>query len=706
MPLWVCTKCGCKVPHIKIFPIRCACGHIETQEISFGKSLTQQYKLITLEEDRRVSCMCCSAYRDWRCDKIDAGCRSSFVAYINDPNSKCPLNRWDNRDIEFITYEQMVSITRNIIGQLSDNISAVVGIPRSGMLSASLLSTAMHLPLYSIKDSKLQFVGGGYRSPKDLDKIQKIILVDDSVSTGFRMSDSIKKIQEQLSCEIETVGIFVSPDATFYPNIVGRWLQSPHWFEWNLLNAITSTYIVVDMDGVICEDTFIEELHHLEFGISRAKPLTVPKLIPIRAIISARLKIHQEITTKWLQDHGAKYHNLILSPWSHPNERTIENVVEFKSQEYIKCGARLFIESDDVLAQKIAKRTNKPVLCWANQKLYQAPKKQKPVLVFLSEVFNMGGVEQWTIQICEQAKKYWDCVIAVPHYTNCAGIMIKAIQEHARVITGKQLCNQLCTDADLVITWGGIGTRNTVLQRTKPVIFVSHLSGQLGAFHARHWFDYSTIKIAVSRPAAQVFIDQGFLPDRIIHYAIDPRNLTPLNRVQNAILTIGYVGRYCESKNYTMAAQVGKKLNCNVIYMGPGKPATIERLKDIYSDVKILRPRLNVSTAYQQIDIFIQASPFETGPLTSLEAMYCGTKVVSTPVGMLAELQENYGKMAEEVTLNPTVDDVILAIEKAQQDDETWKHAQKVIQENYTLDKMVPKWLKLFESVLDGSYTN
>ena len=700
MPAWICPKCGCKVPHIKIFPIRCACGHVETQETFYKTSiLDQSYTFLTLAKERKVACVCCSAHHGDRCDKIDAGCRSAFINFLNNPKSKCPRDRWDQKEIEFISYEHLAQVTRGILGQFLSDTSIVVGIPRSGMLPASIIATSAHLPLYSLREGKLQYVGGGYRSPLESNHIKKILLVDDSISTGFCMTRCLENIRKEIDCDITTAAIFVSPDTSFVPDIIGQWLQSPHWFEWNLLNAITATLTAVDMDGVLCNDTPIEQLEEMEFGIRDAWPLTIPRYIAVRAIITSRLQVHKKITKDWLKLHQVEYDNLILGPWYSPNERTLDNVVEFKAKEYIKCGAKLFIESDDIQAQKIATYANKPVLCWSNQKLYNSPSKKKPVLVFLSEVFRLGGVEKWIIELCEQAKDTWDCVIAVPHPINCEGLMVQVAQKFARIITGKHLCQQICTDADLVITWGGIGTRNAILQRTKPLIFVSHLSGPLGKRHTEHWTNVPTIKVGVSKSALDSFSDNGYTP-LIIYNGVDPRKLEPIIRKPHDRLTIGYIGRYCETKNYLMAAQVGQELDCDVIYMGPGENAALSKIKKVCDKVRILRPRLNVNEAYQQIDIFIQASPFETGPLTTLEAMYCGTKVVSTPVGIILELQKEYGKLVEEIPLNPTVDDVIEAIYRAQEDNETWQYAQQIIKEHFTIDKTHPRWLELFHDSL------
>lgn len=695
--VWTCGKCGKSLPRVRLWPVRCSCGHVD-------RGTPQQHNCAILSDilkkERLVACHCCPAYHNDRCDKIDAGCSRVFAKYIKDPNRRCPLNRWDKWDIEFITYEHLVRTTLSLIGECGSDIDAVIGIPRSGLLPASIMATAMHLPLYTAYKKGLNSCGGGFRSPHiEPGDMRRAILVDDSMSTGKKMQLAIETLSKKLECTFVTAVLFANPDAKFTPDLVGQWLKSPHWFEWNLFNANTATVVALDMDGVICEDIPREKLGDKEEGLRNARPLSVPQFLPVRAIISTRLESHRTTTTQWLKHHKAKYNTLVLGPWASRSERTRAGVVEYKSLEYARSGAKLFIESSDWLSKQIAHKTQKPVLCWTNKKLYTPQRPRNPRLVFLSPVFRIGGVELWITQICEAAKDKWDCVIAVPHHNNCSNMAIKAAQEHASIVTGKSLCADVCTDADLVVTWGGVGTLDAVLRREKPTIFMSRLAGPAGDFHSRGWKDNpNIIHVAISQMAAEVLNNSSAT---IIPLGVDPRRLRYRARRKDTSFTVGYVGRYSHAKNYIMAARVGRKMGCRVIYLGAGDSHQTDLIKSVCPSATVLRTTLEPGNAYHEIDVFIQASPCETGPITTLEAMFCGTRVVSTPVGILLDMEQKHGQLAHRVPIDPEVGQVVAAVELAREDDETWSRAKHIVCEQYLMEHRIPQWLGLFENACE-----
>jgi glycosyltransferase involved in cell wall biosynthesis len=101
-------------------------------------------------------------------------------------------------------------------------------------------------------------------------------------------------------------------------------------------------------------------------------------------------------------------------------------------------------------------------------------------------------------------------------------------------------------------------------------------------------------------------------------------------------------------------------------------------------------------------DVFVLNSTLEGMPLVLLEAMSCGLPVVTTPAGGIPELvrprvdgivtkgfeQEEYAKAILEI-LND--DDLRLKLANA---------GRKRVEDQFSADKIVPKYEKLFENIL------
>ena len=102
--------------------------------------------------------------------------------------------------MNFKTIQNMTCDIFNNLNQIPHDIDLIVGVPRSGMLAASIIALDLNLPLTDI-DSFLEgkiYGAGDTKKNKHWiskpDEARKILIVEDSVYTG----NSIKKIREKL----------------------------------------------------------------------------------------------------------------------------------------------------------------------------------------------------------------------------------------------------------------------------------------------------------------------------------------------------------------------------------------------------------------------------------------------------------------------------------------------------------------------------
>ena len=103
--------------------------------------------------------------------------------------------------MNFFTYNDLhTTILRNL-SLIPADVDLIVGIPRSGMLVASILAIYMNLPMGSIDEFYSgEFMSAGLTKPKNgwiknITEARRILVVDDSVAYGR----SMKLVKEKIS---------------------------------------------------------------------------------------------------------------------------------------------------------------------------------------------------------------------------------------------------------------------------------------------------------------------------------------------------------------------------------------------------------------------------------------------------------------------------------------------------------------------------
>lgn len=274
-----------------------------------------------------------------------------------------------------MNYRSIADLNADIkrwIPELPNDLDLIVGIPRSGMLVANLLSLYLNLPLTDVEglcEGRIFQSGPRLDSIRTnvLSKLNKILVVDDSVYSGTQM----KKIKVQLSGagipnKIYYGAVYVSPEGYKYVDFWYKNVDLPRIFEWNIIHHGVLTNSCVDIDGVLCRDPSPQENDdgdkYRQF-ISTVNPLVVPTKT-VGWLVTCRLEKYREITEKWLKKHGIRYSHLIMM--NLPDKETriaLGTHADFKAKVYKTTNAALFIESSYSQAQEIARRSGKSVFC-------------------------------------------------------------------------------------------------------------------------------------------------------------------------------------------------------------------------------------------------------------------------------------------------------------------------------------------------------
>ena len=257
-------------------------------------------------------------------------------------------------------------------------IAGVVGIPRSGMLVAPIVATLLNKALYTISNGEIQVCNysssfGGKRMNHYKESGGKLLFLDDTAYTGKEM----RNIRAKYPNNIYSV-MYLNPSAEKYVDIFGMYLNSPHYLDWHFFNSNFPESTVFDLDGIFCPDVPIEKAENeilYKKYINEVGTIAhrIPNLHPCLSIATARLEKYRGVTESWLKRNGIKYGSLYMYQGTKEERDSnfYKNVSEYKTSIFINSDARIFIESDDLLARQIAiKSKGKKVVCPDSGKVY------------------------------------------------------------------------------------------------------------------------------------------------------------------------------------------------------------------------------------------------------------------------------------------------------------------------------------------------
>jgi hypoxanthine phosphoribosyltransferase len=250
-----------------------------------------------------------------------------------------------------------------------------VGIPRSGLIPAAILSWLNHVPFGTV-DSVRENIGFmaddrlvkkfcaiqmcepyfdplaelKYKDNMRLSDPSTVLLIDDSVGRGLTINynyDLLKTIFPK--SKIDKAAVIVKQDHVCDVDYFFKTFSAiTHFLEFDLPDTKQAKVIVSDLDGVLCKDVISETVS----SYVSAKPKFIPKW-SIDAIITARREEFYDVTRNWLKKNKVKHTNLYMG----------KDVFK-KAQIAKKMRANYIFESDFSSAIRLWNMTRIPVLCF------------------------------------------------------------------------------------------------------------------------------------------------------------------------------------------------------------------------------------------------------------------------------------------------------------------------------------------------------
>ncbi len=277
--------------------------------------------------------------------------------------------------LRYVTLEQLAADVRDFARQVPAEVTAIAGIPRSGLIPATLLAALLHLPLLELhREQGLRPLGHGLRLNELGRPTDTLLVVDDSVHGGWAMASAREQLREStFAGHALFAAIYPRPESLRHVDLHGPLTPAPHLFEWNLFNCRQAEQMAFDIDGVLCDDWpgGPEEGHEYQEFLRATKPRWLPRRAIVPLIVTARLERHRKPTEQWLERHRVRYAELIMGPWESAVERRrAYEAGSFKGAAYARSRCTLFVESDDRQAEAIWRAAGKPVLCPSSGKVF------------------------------------------------------------------------------------------------------------------------------------------------------------------------------------------------------------------------------------------------------------------------------------------------------------------------------------------------
>jgi len=284
-----------------------------------------------------------------------------------------------NFQLGYKSYADLSKDVFNSLGKIPNGVDLVVGVPRSGLMVATMIALNLNLRVCDVgsflRNDSLKT--GSTRSARGGDLINahdatNILVVEDSIHTGLSLATVKSQILSSgYQGTVTYMAIYATEGSVKKVDIYGEIFPMPRLFQWNACHRKDLENFCFDIDGILCKSPTTEqssnELAYADF-IQNA-PRFATFTYKIGHLVTSRPEKYRTETEIWLRRHSITYGTLHMSDHVTEVERdTSEQAALFKAKVYASIPqAELFFESNHDQAVKIADVSGKPVLDFGNQ---------------------------------------------------------------------------------------------------------------------------------------------------------------------------------------------------------------------------------------------------------------------------------------------------------------------------------------------------
>lgn len=281
--------------------------------------------------------------------------------------ASCPDRTPVYPPMRWVSTAQLIRDSITLAGLLPADVTAVAGIPRSGMLPASVIATHLHLPLFQLTPGGgLSRLGHGRGGSLPQGLHGRLAVIDDTVYSG----DAMHRARIALGALRAVYGaVYVTHSAGVVDLFVEE-VKELHLLEWNLLNngplaghaasPLFGAGVGLDLDGVICHDE--------HSGGKVGTPYLLPRSVPAPLICTGRPEAQRAATEAQLRLWGVRWQRLEMFPGD--TQPGWKDAAAHKAWHYQRSALGFFVESCPQQAEAIHRQVRKPVICPREERVW------------------------------------------------------------------------------------------------------------------------------------------------------------------------------------------------------------------------------------------------------------------------------------------------------------------------------------------------
>ena len=291
--------------------------------------------------------------------------------------------------MKFVTLADLAATIRRNVHKIPHDVDFVIGVPRSGVIAASIIAEFLNAPLIDVDSFAAGAIPtGGRRSRfhrRPATERPRVLVVDDTIFHGRSLRAAKEKLapfDRAFGYEFVYMAVFLEGPC----DAVDIWLADLRQYtegftsfvlyEWNIFHHIPGfmSVCLYDIDGVLCLDPPDERSGqpYLDY-LPNAVPLFTPT-VKVGELVTYRLEKYRDLTEWWLRSQGVAYGGRTMCPAKSYDERAGMGIspAAFKADIYrLRPWAKLFVESDDRQAREIHDITQRPVYSVETNQMYE-----------------------------------------------------------------------------------------------------------------------------------------------------------------------------------------------------------------------------------------------------------------------------------------------------------------------------------------------
>lgn len=221
--------------------------------------------------------------------------------------------------MHYRSLKDLASTTLASVRLIPDDVDLVVGLPRSGLLAASVIALQLNLNFCSVQsylDNRPLERGRTrcprnprLRFPKDA---RHVLILDDSVDSGASLGAIRPQLREAAAGNDQQVtfaAVYASPRGRQQVDLHFETIDHPQSFEWNLLHRPIVERFCVDLEGVLYTGPGGGSIEDVK--LLRGRPQdTAPSArtsYPIGHLVTTLPEKYSDRIRTWLRHHDLEF---------------------------------------------------------------------------------------------------------------------------------------------------------------------------------------------------------------------------------------------------------------------------------------------------------------------------------------------------------------------------------------------------------------